>query len=87
MECLKFYFHENKNRSDGINSWRKNCMKNFFSEINNRIRDKSRNYSLNNREMKKEYYIKSRDKSIEYRKQYRKNRLETDVNVRIVCNT
>ena len=83
INCLKSNFHRNTKMSDGFNPHCKICRNNFVNE--NLVKIK-KNHS-NNRDKKKEYYLKKCDKISIRHNEYVKNRLKTDVNFRLIHNT
>ena len=99
---LKSNFHKNKNMNDGFQPYCKSCIKKYYLENRDRLRNKHKCYNKENRDRIKEYQMKNHDKIKNYikqyfqqnkkkinetRRQYEKNRRKTDLNYRLICNT
>ena len=68
---------------DGLHTQCMSCRKIYYNE--NLVKIKK--YNLDNRDRKKEYYLKNREKISSRHNEYIKNRLKTDVNFRLAHNT
>ena len=71
----KCNFQKNEIMSDGSHPQCISCRKKYYKE--NLVKIKI--YNLDNRDRKKEYYLKNRDKTSIRHKEYFKNSLKTDV--------
>ena len=83
MFSPKSNFHKNIKTSDGFHPHCKLCRRKYYNE--NLVKIKK--YNLDNRDKKKEYYMKNRNQISIRHKEYIKNRLKTDVTFRLIHNT
>ena len=73
------YFNRDKTSADGLNSWCKECLREYRQKNKDRVREYSREYHQKNRdhrrEYNREYYQKNKDYYLERHREYRqKNR-------------
>jgi len=72
-------FCKDKKTKDKLNAWCRSCVKEYYKENKNEIKEQQSKYRENNEmrlEQKKEYYQLNKEKIKENKKEYRKNNKE-----------
>ena len=80
---LKSNFHKNKKSKDGLHPQCIFCRKVYYNEN----RDRVKQYYLDNHDRIKEYYLENRKQINTRMNECFKNRIKTDVNLRLIRNT
>jgi len=69
-------FHKHKGFKDGRQSRCKGCVKQYYENNKDHIREQKKQYQQNNKEKRKQYLENNKEHFKEYRKQYRENNRE-----------
>ncbi len=81
------FFNKNKTKPDGYSYECKICIKEYYLNKKEKIKEYRKEYYLKNKKYFKEYVECNKEKIKKYQNEYKKNRLQNDSLFKFVCNT